>query len=136
MAVEHDARAVQPKWPLIDHLPPRQIRFGYDRRTDTLFVDFYGRASPASGEPLDVGDRDYLFLRVDPVTQAVVGHQIENFLADAVEQHREFVAALRIAQPDDLDDAEAAELRRWARDRSGEPVDAPALIASVERLGT
>lgn len=133
MAVEHDTRSVRPTWPMIERLPNRQIRFSYDRPTDTLFVDFYGRARPASSEPLDNGDRDYLFLRVDPVSQEVVGLQIEEFLAYAVGRHPEFVAALEIAQLDDRD-AEAADLRRWAREQACGPADAHALISTVERL--
>lgn len=134
MAVDHDTRPFRPTWPAIERLPEQQIRFSYDRPTDTLFVDFYGRARPASSEPLDVGDRDYLFVRVDPLTQEVVGLQIEEFLAYAVDRHPAFVAALAIADLDDLDAAEAAELRRWARERARHSVDAHALIASVERL--
>jgi hypothetical protein len=134
MSIEQDTRPFRPTWPALDRLPKRQIRFGYDRPTDTLFVDFYGRARPASSEPLGVGDRDYLFLRVDPVTQEVVGLQIEDFLAYAVGRHPEFVAALEIAHLDDLDATEAAELRHWAREQARGPVDAHALIATVEHL--
>ena len=82
------------KWPNLTLLPVDQIRLTYDRPSDTLFVDFYGEARPAASVPLDRGNRDYLYARVDPVTDAVVGLQIERFLSYAIRQHPELVDAL------------------------------------------
>jgi hypothetical protein len=82
------------KWPNLTLLPADQIRLTYDRPSDTLFVDFYGEARPAASVPLDRGNRDYLYARVDPVTDAVVGLQIERFLSYAIRQHPELVDAL------------------------------------------
>ena len=42
-----------------------------------------GEARPAAGVPLDQGDRDYVYARVDPETDAD-GLQIEHFLSCAI----------------------------------------------------
>ena len=99
-------------------LPLDQVQLTYDRSTDTLFVDFSGEARPAASIPLDRGDRDYVYLRVDPETDAVVGLQIEHFLSYAIEQHPELGGALDTMtlvgiNRDDLD--------RITRGRSGRP---------------
>ncbi len=105
-----------PKWPDFTVLPADQVRFTYDRPTDTLFVDFYGQAHSAASVPLDRGDRDYLYVRVDPETDAVVGLQIEHFLSYAVAQHPEIVGALNIAT---LVGVDRDDLDRITRIRSG-----------------
>ena len=92
-----NAQTFHPKWPARSSLPAQQVRFTYDRPTDTLFVDFYGEARPAASIPLDRGDRDYLFLRIEPTSQAVVGLQIEHFLSYAVARHPELADALDFA---------------------------------------
>ena len=135
MAVMSDAPRFAPKWPELESLPKGQVRFTYDRPSDTLYVDFYGKARPASSEPLDVGDRDYLFVRVDPQTDEVVGVQIESFLAYAVKQHPYFVEVLEVADLHGYDDLEAANLRRWAREQSHELADGYDLISAVGRMG-
>ncbi len=87
----------KPRWPNLTSLPLDQVRLTYDQPSDTLFVDFYGEAPPAASVPLDHGDRDYLYARVDPETNAVVGLQIEHFLSYAIEQHPELADALDTA---------------------------------------
>lgn len=125
-----------PRWPEREDLPKGQVRFVYDRQSDTLFVHFYGEARPASSEPLDnLGDRDYAFLRVDPITDEVVGIQIETFLSYAILQHPDFVEALTIAELHGYNDIEATGLRRWAGERRHGEADAYAFISLVERLG-
>lgn len=88
---------LQAQLPEATSLSPERVRFSYDRPTDTLFVDFMGEAVAAASMPLDRGDRDFLFLRVDPETEEVVGLQIEHFLSYAVVQHPELLAALATA---------------------------------------
>jgi hypothetical protein len=88
------AQTINPRWPDLTALPSDQVRLTYDRPTDTLFVDFYGEVRPAASIPLDRGDRDYVYLRVDPETDAVVGLQIEHFLSYAIKQHPELGGAL------------------------------------------
>ena len=134
MTHRSDAWTVHPIWPERGDLRQDQLRFVYDRLADTLYVDFDGHARPAVSVPLDQGDRDYLYLRVDPETHRVVGLHIEAFLAYAVAQHPEFIEALEIAELRGFDDLEAAELQRRAREQARERADAVALIAAVERL--
>ena len=83
MAVASDAQRSAPKWPELNSLPKGAMRFDDDRLSDTLFVNFYGEPRPASSEPIHVGDHDYLYVRVDPLSSEVVGLQIETFLAYA-----------------------------------------------------
>lgn len=92
-----DIQSFSPRWPTVEAIPVEQIRFAYDRPSDTLFVDFYGEARSAASIPLDRGDRDYFYLRVDVETQEVVGLQIESFLTYALRLHPELVDALRFA---------------------------------------
>ena len=89
-----DVQRFKPRWPDLTSVPSDQVRLTYDRPTDTLFVDFYGEARAAASVPLDRGDRDYLYVRVDPETDEVVGLQIEHFLSYAIEQHPELGSAL------------------------------------------
>lgn len=89
-----DIQTFKPRWPDLTSLPLDQLRLTYDRPSDTLFIDFYGEARPAASVPFDRGDRDYLYARVDPETDAVVGLQIEHFLSYAIEQHPELVDVL------------------------------------------
>lgn len=104
-----DVQIFTPRWPDFGSLPSQQARFTYDGPSDTLFVDLYGEPRAAASIPLDRGDRDYLFLRVDPQTEEVVGLQIEHFLTYAVAQHPELRNALAVA---DLVGIDRAELRR------------------------
>jgi hypothetical protein len=108
----------KPKWPDLTSLQSEQVRLTYDRPTDTLFVDFYGEARPAASVPLDRGDRDYIYLRVDPDTDAVVGLQIKHFLSYAIEQHSEFGDALDAMT---LVGITRDDLNRITRSHSGHP---------------
>jgi hypothetical protein len=113
-----DIQTFKPRWPDLTSLPLDQVRLTYDRPSDTFFVDFYGESRPAASVPLDRGDRDYLYARVDPETDAVVGLQIEHFLSYAIERHPELVDVLETSTlvgigRDDLD--------RIARRHSGHP---------------
>ncbi|MFN8593500.1 MAG: hypothetical protein U0031_18735 [Thermomicrobiales bacterium] len=101
-----DIQTFSPRWPDFRLLPPQEMRLTYDRPSDTLFVDFSGEARAAASVPLDRGDRDYLFLRVDPETEAVVGMQIEHFLSYAIARHPELRAALDVAQIGRIDRGE------------------------------
>jgi hypothetical protein len=126
-------QAFNPTWPELSSLSANHIRFTYDRPTDTLFVDFYGDARPAASVALERGNRDYLFLRVDPETDAVVGLQIEHFLSYAVMQHPELALALDVAS---LVDVGRDDVDRIARIRSGRTAigNAVTLIEVLRRL--
>jgi hypothetical protein len=53
-----------------------------------------GEARSVAGVRLDQGDRDYVYARVDPEADAVVGLQIEHFLSRAIEQHPDLIDVL------------------------------------------
>lgn len=63
-----------------------KARFVYDRPSDTMFVHLFGEALPGVSVPLEQGDRDYVYLRVDPITLEIVGIQIEDFLSYALKE--------------------------------------------------
>lgn len=105
-----DIQSFSPRWPTIGSLPMEQIRYAYDRPSDTLFVDFYGEARSAASVPLDLGDRDYFFVRVDVESQEVVGLQIESFLTYAIRLHPELLNALRFATLEGIGQDELSKL--------------------------
>jgi hypothetical protein len=127
-------QTLNPRWPEFNATSPAQVRFTYDRPTDTLFVDFHGEARPAASIALARGDRDYLFLRVDPETEEVVGLQIEHFLSYAVTQHPELIGALDLA---DLVGINRSEVEQIAsiHDRRLQRRDQATVLADVLRLG-
>lgn len=126
-------QASKPARPEPSSWSANQSRFTYDRPTDTLFVDLFADARPAASVPLERGDRDFLFLRVDPETGEIVGFQIEHFLSYAVIHHPELARALDVAS---LIDVEPDDVERITRIRSGRPTpgDAATLIADLRRL--
>ena len=120
-----------PSWPRA--LSADRVRFTYDRPTDTLFVDFYGEALPAASIPLDRGDRDYLFLRIDPETDTVVGLQVEYFLSYAVHRHPELMAAIDIATLVGMDRKDLRQIPNIDAKRT-RTADATALLEDILRL--
>ena len=84
----------------------RRAVISYDRASDTLIVHLYGRGRPAvsvpSPRPLA---RDFVFLRLDPKTDELVGIQVEDVLRLYAADH-----------PEVLDLLERAELRGITRE--------------------
>lgn len=76
----------------------RTLTIGYDRRSDTLTVHFYGRGIPAVSMPVGDGERDAFYVRVDPTTNRPVGIQIEGFLSSFATEHPELVTLLDTAE--------------------------------------
>jgi len=115
-----------------------RFRVTYDGPSDTLFLDFFGKGQPAASIPLDRGDRDYLYARVDPNTGQIVGVQIEEFLSYAVEVDPELLGAVSLAEFRGVAPEAEADLKRRsvrsATDRRD--ADAQSLLATVERLLT
>jgi hypothetical protein len=120
-----------PNWP--QALSADRVRFTYDRPTDTLFVDFFGETLPAASIPLDRGDRDYLFLRIDPETDAVVGLQVEHFLSYAIRLHPELGAALKFATLVGIDRNDLRQITPIEPSPTTEE-DATALVEDIFRL--
>ena len=71
-------RRLEPKVPALDSLDPTTIGVDYHAEQDTLFVHFSGSSTPAISKYVD----DDTIYRLDPVTEAVVGVEVENFLAN------------------------------------------------------
>lgn len=114
MAVTQEEPGIQtfsPRWPATDEVRGL-LTFVYDRPTDTLFVDFYGRSLPAASIALEWGDHDYAFARVDPETHGVVGLQIEEFLLHAESHNPWLLDALEYAELRGITPREVEELRR------------------------
>ncbi len=81
MAV-NDSQPVRPKQPDLAAIDPRNVVAEYDRESDTLVVQLFGRGRPAvilhTG-----GVSDYW---LDPETHEIIGLQVEGYLVHAVYQ--------------------------------------------------
>lgn len=75
-----EMRTIHPKMPAYGDLDWRTFRLDYDRLSDTLYLDFYGEPRAAISYPVT----DHVLYSVDPETEAVVGYQIDGFLAHVV----------------------------------------------------
>lgn len=64
---------VHPKAPDLAAIEPEKIIIVYDRKVDTLAVDFFGRERPSKVLHTGTG----VDLRIDPATEIIVGIQIE-----------------------------------------------------------
>ncbi len=132
-----DVRVFHPKMPDPATLPMGQARFTYDGPSDTLFIDFYGASLPAVSvvAPSKEGDRDYLYMRVDPETEQVVGAQVEAFLSYVVGLFPDLAAVLVIADFYDVPDREANRLRlRGLAAMREQQWDANSFVADIGRL--
>ncbi len=99
MALEDPSlRTFHPHWPDRTAVDLDRVTFSYWHEIDTLMVDFTGENPPAVSVPLDLGgDRDYVYLRLHPTTEDVLGLQIEDFLGYAVERHPSLIDTLDLA---------------------------------------
>ncbi|MDP9363215.1 MAG: DUF2283 domain-containing protein [Chloroflexota bacterium] len=71
-------RRLTPKPPPFDTLDRTKVKVEYEPDEDTLFVHLLGGPQPAISKYVD----DDTIYRLDPVTEAVVGVEVENFLAN------------------------------------------------------
>ncbi len=72
-----ETRTLHPRWPKLSEVNPDHLLFDFDRDSDMLYLHFSGEAHPSISVPLD----DHYLALVDPVSENVVGIQIEGFLA-------------------------------------------------------
>jgi hypothetical protein len=105
-------RSPSPKWPPITDALLEQATLIYDVTVDTMMVNLFGRPLPAFSMPLDAGDIDVFYLRLDAETDAVVGLQIEGFVSLLVPAHPEYGALLDRANLLSLSTYDVARLRR------------------------
>lgn len=95
----------------------RQLVIGYDRRSDTLSVHFFGRGIPAVSVPVGDDERDLFYVRVEPETNRPVGIQIEGFLASFATEHPELAVLLDVAELRGITRQEVADVQaRLAQD--------------------
>lgn len=125
-------RELHPWLKPVDRLTGSEL-ITYDRLSDTLFVDFYGEGRPAISVPTPDGDRDFLYLRVDPETSEVVGLQIEAYLGYAVRTDPSFWHGILLAELEGLSEIEAIELRQRARASLQDQADAKSFVAGLAR---
>lgn len=134
---EPDVMAFALKWPdLSDVLTQGHARFLYDAPSDTMFIPFYVPAGPAVSVPVDQGDIDYVFLRVDVETQEVVGFQVEHFLSYAVGQMPDLIYALDLAELHGITRQEVNEMTRRLQPEHAEPADVAAVLGEIVTLAT
>jgi hypothetical protein len=75
-----EMRTLNPRLPNFRDLDWRRFSLDLDRLSDTLYWDFYGEPRPSVSFPLN----DHVLLSVDPESEAVVGFQLDGFLAHLV----------------------------------------------------
>lgn len=83
--VSSSLRTFHPRWPARG-FDPLTAWVDYDALADELLVYLAGPA-PSVVVPIDTPDRDYVFLLVDPTTEAVVGVQVEAMGVWVAAQH-------------------------------------------------
>jgi hypothetical protein len=121
-------RSLHPKLPDLAHLDGSRFALEFDRPSDTLYWDFYGEPRSAIAVPVT----DHVLYSVDPETEAVVGFQIEGFLARFV---YEAPAFLDLADRLGLTPIEVADIRERLspNDRQGAALRAILGAVAVER---
>ncbi len=110
------------------------LRASYDGPSDTMYLDFFGKGRPAASIPIEHGDRDFFYVRVDPSSSEIVGVQIEDFLAYAVEVEPWLLPILAFADIQAVDDNVADELRQRGIRSAEERRNSKALLAEFARL--
>ena len=73
-----------PMWP--GTIDPAEMFLNYDEEADRLTVAFGGAARPCTVDPVDGDAANYLSLRLDPLTEDVVGVELES-VALALREH-------------------------------------------------
>lgn len=117
-------RTFRPRWPERGGVDSERVVFTYDRPSDTLFVDFTGTARPAVSVPIDSDFAEVdIYLRVDPISEEVVGLQIEGVVA-AVDRPTWLGDALVVANPAGPDTDGMGAVRGGTKIGKGEVVDA------------
>lgn len=117
----------------LNDLDLQRVVISYDRASDTLMVHLFGRGRAAvsvpSPRPLT---RDFVFLRIDPETDELVGVQIEDFLRLYVVDHPEMLHLLERAELRGITHEEVNRIQdRFGRDARRPPVAVDALIREV-----
>lgn len=95
-----------PRLPDRESLSPENLRIVYDDALDALYLDFGDEHQPAVSIDIDESD---IYARVDPVTDLIVGLQVEMFLARSVIDHP---SLLILAEAAGIPEARLTEVRQ------------------------
>ena len=82
----------RPKWPAT--VDPSNARVEYDPSLDELLV-WFDHSPRVASVPIETPGRDYVFVLVDEDTEAVVGIQVDNLVADVGGRHPAWLALAR-----------------------------------------
>lgn len=133
-------RQIEPKPFQWDAIDPETIVISYDRRSDTLLVQLFGRGRSSISVPVE----RYLYAMVDPESEQIIGIHIEGFLSQAVKEHPWEImlldyAELRGITPIEvrvMQRKEASAWRKW--NHSGHPLptkqDVVARMLAAEKM--
>ncbi|MGH2532818.1 MAG: hypothetical protein ACRDJW_11010 [Thermomicrobiales bacterium] len=97
MAIASIPPSTHRRWPDLE--TALAARVDYDPDVDSLFVAF-GQPRPAVNVPLTTGQRDYVYLVVDLDTEEVVGVEVEDVRAWALERHPDWAPLIDAASDD------------------------------------
>lgn len=101
-------RRIRPRPLDLASVDPAEVVIGYDRRSDTLLVHFFGLGHAS----VSVQVAPYLSLLTDPDTEEIVGLHVEGYLAAAVGDSPEAIELLDHAELRGITREEVGELRR------------------------
>lgn len=110
-----EPRSLHPTLPTLTELDGSRFVLEFDRLSDTLYWDFYGKPRPAIAVPVT----DNVLYSVDPETESVVGFQIEGFLARFLYEAPAFLdladqLGLTSEEVEEVRGGLGSEERRWA----------------------
>lgn len=115
-------------------LPLNGLGFSYDRFGDALYSWLYKAPIASLSVPLDRGDRDYFYLRVEFDTPLVTGFQIDHFLTYAITYDPWLSDALLIAEYPDSSEAQSAAIRKQAAERISQPWSDERFLDQLRRV--
>jgi hypothetical protein len=105
-----EPRKFSPKAPPVERLESADLICTYDSVSDTFLFHLYGPGRPGVSLPTS----DFEYLRLDPVTEEVIGFQVEDFLAHAVYADPTY---LELAELANIDPEQIAAIRRTIETR-------------------
>jgi hypothetical protein len=80
-----------------EHLDPANVVVRYDDMSDTLMVHLHGLGRPGVSVPVIDGQPTNEYFRLDPVSEEIIGMQIEAFLSGTVYRNAVYLAFAELA---------------------------------------
>lgn len=123
-------RVFTPKMPRFETLSANTVLYRYDRASNIFSAHLRGLRQPA----VSIALTDFAYLRLDPVTEEVIGQEVEDFLGYAVFATPAYldVAAIGGVTPEEIAKVRREIEQRRAsdpREQQQQPLDA--LLASL-----